>query len=214
MDRQSTSVLVPRQAADALAAAATKLGTSREVAARLVLAEHLAAQRDRSIDDRLVHISTVLRFPPAPLPEKPDPRVRLPLRLDPGVDEEFVELAFRLPGQPRRQGHRDYGARPLADALVTAVALREPFEVEGLEGLPSVLRWCEAIGLWRLVVAATRTAPELQILKEESALSARLREQGGTVWHAPWRFEVALAMARRLLRPGVDVEKNLSLLGG
>jgi hypothetical protein len=75
--RRQTSVLLSPRAVATLGAIAAKLGVSREAAVRRLLGEFLEAQAGLNEDDRLTHISTVLRFPPPPLPGKPDPRVRL-----------------------------------------------------------------------------------------------------------------------------------------
>jgi hypothetical protein len=134
--RRQTSVVVSPRAMATLEAIAAGWGKSRDGAVRELLADYIVFQGARREDDRLTHISTVLRFPPRVVPGQQDRRVRLPLRLDPGVDEQVVELAFRLPGQARRQAHRDYAARPLSDAVVTAIALHTPFVEEELAGLP------------------------------------------------------------------------------
>jgi hypothetical protein len=56
---------------------------------------------------------------------------------------------------------------------MTAIAVREPFADEFLEGLLPLLRHDAALGLWHLAVAATSTVPE-------SAIRDAAREALGT----------------------------------
>lgn len=68
-------------------------------------------QRELSEDDRLTHVSTLLRYPlhrrkPGLLADRDVRLVPLRLRVDPRVVEEARTLAFRLPGQPLRGGMR------------------------------------------------------------------------------------------------------------
>ncbi|MFE2729474.1 hypothetical protein ACFXHB_44825, partial [Kitasatospora sp. NPDC059327] len=59
-----TNVRLPHCALDALAAVASRRGASRDETLRRLLAEHVHAQEALDQDERLTHISTVLRYPP------------------------------------------------------------------------------------------------------------------------------------------------------
>lgn len=168
------------------------------------------------------HISTVLRYPPPPEdPTASDGRVRLAVRLDAGVAERAGAFALRLPGQPSKRGPRDYSPRPLSDALVTAIALAKPFVDEGLDNLPPLLTHDIALSLWRLTVAATLMPAEQHALyaadEERDVAPAQASQLGDVLrtkdvsWHSPWRFEVALHLARRLLI-GPDRNTNWEML--
>lgn len=200
-------------AKNALAQVAGERGVSREQAVRDLLAAHLAEQEARPEEERLSHISTVLQYPPAPPGREPDGRRRLGLRLDEGVVERCRQLGLRLPGQSPHRALRDYGSRPLTDAVVTAISRVQPFLDDGLHDLPVHLRHREAWGLWRLTVAATLTPAELQELlvhPDDDPVNVVLREED-VAWHHPWRFQVALHLTRRLLTGG-DAETNRRML--
>ncbi|MCZ2850195.1 hypothetical protein [Modestobacter sp. VKM Ac-2978] len=179
---------------------AKERGVSREQALRDLLDAHVAEQSGCAEGDRLSHISTVLHYPPRPPGRQSDGRVRLSLRLDEGVAELASSMSLRLPGQALRRAFEDYASRPLTDAVVTAIARARPFVDEGLEGLPPLLRQRETQGLWRLTVAATLTLAEQQVVlsRPTDPTTAVLRGQD-VAWHDPWRFAVALHLARRLL---------------
>ena len=81
------------------------------------------------------------------------------LRLVPGMSARARAVSLRLPGQSPR-AHRDYQGRLLTDAVMTAIAVQEPFADVFLEGLLPLLRHDAALGLWHLAVAATSTVPE------------------------------------------------------
>ena len=194
-------------------------GISRDEAVRQLLGEHVELQENREPEDRLTHVSTVLRYP-APPQRRGDPRTDRPLRLRlaPGMIARARAVSLRLPGQsPRAQ--RDYQARLLTDAVMTAIAVQEPFTDEFLEGLLPLLRHGAAAGLWQLAVAATSTFPENAIQDaaeearsqvggpatplgaEESAARRRLllvaeALDEDVAWHAPARFQVAASIAR------------------
>ena len=211
--RQQTSVRISTRALECLSAVANDRDVSREQAVRELLREHVAAQAAASEERRLTHISTALRFPP-PVPgrRRPDGRVRLAVRLDPDLADRAASMSLRLPGQAARRGFRDYGARPLTDAVVTAIARVKPFVDHGLEGLPPLLTHREAVGLWRLTIAATLTRAEQRVLfgSQGDPTADVLREED-VAWHDPWRFGVALHLARQLLT-GPDAEANLRML--
>ena len=77
---EETNVRLPLCAFDALAVVAARRGTSRDEAIRQVLGEHVELQENREPEDRLTHVSTVLRYP-APPRWRGDPRADRPLRL-------------------------------------------------------------------------------------------------------------------------------------
>ena len=114
---------------------AAKRGVSRDEAIRQLLGEHVELQEAREPGDRLTHVSAVLRYP-APPRWRGDPRSdrSLRLRLVPGTIAQARGVSLRLPGQSLR-AHRDYQARLLTDAVMTAIAVQEPFTDEFLEGL-------------------------------------------------------------------------------
>jgi hypothetical protein len=194
----------------------------------------VAAQEGRAPDDRLTHISTVLRYPSSPrLITDRDPARRLRLRLEPAVAERAREVSLRLPGQSQR-GHHDYQARLLTDAVVTAIAVQSSFTDEVLEGLRPVLRHRAAAGLWGLAVAATSTGAEREVYAAAEQLPSRavarsaemdpvavagryrsqlvaevLREDVG--WHDHWRFQVVAHLAGQLLC-GEEADRNEQML--
>jgi hypothetical protein len=100
----------------------------------------------------------------------------------------------------------------LSDAVLGDIARVEPFAVDGLEDLPPLLTHRAALGLWRLTVAATLTRAEQRILlgADGGDTAIVLREED-VAWHAPWRFEVAQHLARRLLT-GAKKDENLQML--
>ena len=132
-------------------------------------------------------------------------------------------VSLRLPGQSLR-AHRDYQSRLLTDAVMTAIAVQEPFADEFLEGLLPLLRHGAAIGLWQLVVAATSTTPENVIRDaarealsaEESVARRRLLLVAEALdeevaWHSPGRFQVAANLARDMLS-GANARANEQML--
>ncbi|BFO23221.1 hypothetical protein SHKM778_96090 (plasmid) [Streptomyces sp. KM77-8] len=130
-----TNVRLPPCAFGALAAAMTRQGTSRDATVRRLMTEHVERQEQEDPDDRLTHISTVLRYPPPPRWRK-DPRQDRPLRLRASADllERARAVSLVLPGQYQR-AFRDYQSRALTDAVVTAIAVAERFTDEFLDGL-------------------------------------------------------------------------------
>jgi hypothetical protein len=232
--REETNVRLPQCALDALARISARRGVSRDEAVRQVLDEHLELQEKRKPDDRWTHISTVLRYPAPPRWRK-DPRTDQPLRLRlaSGVAQRARAVSLRLPGQAER-AHRDYQARLLTDAVMTAIAVQEPFTDEFLDGLMPLLRHGAAVGLWRLAVAATSTAPENAI--HDAAENARSQvgptatppsAEGATqkrlllvaealdedvAWHARVRFTVAANLARDMLSSGAKAHANEQML--
>lgn len=217
-----TSVRLLPEAVEALEAAAIGRGCSRDRAIRDLLGEYIWSQQELAPGDRLTHVTAVLRYPPLPPGRhRPDGRVRVPARLRVDTVEQLTALTLRLPGQPRRRGLKDYARSPLAEALTTAIARERPFDVAGLEGIPPIWTQAAAVGLWRLTVAATLTVPEqLAVLGNLEALDAdaedptalaQLLRDGDLAWHHPWRYEVALHLARNLLA-GPKQAQNWRLL--
>lgn len=226
-----TNVRVPFCAFDALAAVAARQGASRDATVRRLLAEHVERQEQVDPDDRLTHISTVLRYPPPPRWRK-DPRQDRPLRLraSSALLERARAVSLLLPGQYER-AFRDYQGRVLTDAVVTAIAVAEPFTDEFLDGLPPLLRHRAARNLWRLATAASITGPELDLLDaadelrkatawtsdtELDAYDQRLLRiataiEEDVAWHSPARFHVADNIARDLLT-GPQAEANARML--
>jgi hypothetical protein len=208
-----TSVRLSPAAYRALEAFRVARGTSRDAAVRELLDGYVSRQSLRNEDERLTHISTALRFPPTPLRRgDQDGRVRVPFRADPDTVSRAAALALRLPGQPWRRGHGHYSPRPLTDALTVAISSARSFTDDGLEGLPALVTHGAALGLWRLTVAATLSAAERRVLltAPDSELATILTDED-VCWHAPWRFEVALHIARKLLL-GTGASANLQML--
>lgn len=234
LGREETNIRLPECAFDALTTIATRQGVSRDEVVRWVLDRYLQEQEKLEPIDRLTHVSTVLRYP-APPRWRTHPRTDRPLRLrlPPGVIQRSRAVSLRLPGQSMR-AHRDYQTRSLTDAVMTAIAMQEPFSDEFLDGLLPLPRQGAAIGLWQLAVAATSTAPENAV--QDAAEVARSQIGGASTslsaegaaaqrrlllmaealdeevaWHSPVRFEVAANIARDLLC-GENVADNERLL--
>lgn len=187
---------------DSLRAIVSEQGVSREAVVRELLAEYTDAQAGRGDEYRLTHISTLLRYPPPPIwGSDDDGRVRLAFRAPDALIRAAEVHALRLPGQPPKRGPRDYSARPLTDALTTAIACRRPFVDDGLEGLPALLSHRVAEGLWRLTRAATLTRAERQLLlsQDRGSNAAIVLREENVAWHSGWRFQIALHLARQLL---------------
>ncbi|MEH0475069.1 hypothetical protein QA943_40735 [Streptomyces sp. B21-097] len=213
-----TNVRIAPCALRALSRITVRRGTSRDETIRQLLAEHMAFQEQQLPEDRLTHISTVLRYPRPPR-WRSEPRTDVPLRVRAPADllEQARALSLRLPGQHPR-AHRDYQGRILTDAVTTAIARAEPFDDDFLTGLLPLLRHSAALGLWRLTTAKTSTGPEKAWLIEAQAVRAdhwlsdapvdpadqyllrvadRLEQD--EAWHSSERFKVATALARRHL---------------
>lgn len=205
-----TSVRLLPEVRDALEAVAADRARSRDAAIRDLLDGYVSTQLSLDPGDRLTHVTSVLRFPPLPAGRyRPDGRVRVPARLPIGIADAIVPLTLRLPGQSPRRGLKDYARSPLSEAITTAVVRERPVAVVGLEDLPAVWTQSAAVGLWRLTVAATLTVPEqlavlgllsgIDVELESPTELAQLLRDGDLAWHHPWRYEVALAIARSLL---------------
>lgn len=215
-----TNVRLPPCAFTALAAIAVRWRTSRDETIRRLLTGHVRAQEDRKPDDRLTHISTVLRYP-LPPPGRRTPQAGRPLRLRAPAEllDRARAVSLRLPGQYGRS-HRDYQARTLTDAVMTAIAAAELITDEFLDGLFPCLRHRAALSLWRLATAATSTGPERAVLAEaergededdpDDGRATRIRRfaralEDDVAWHSPERFKVVANIARSLLTgPGAS----------
>lgn len=233
--RTETNVRLPWCALEALAAIGARRGTSRDETLRQLLAEHVEFQEGRDPDDRLTHIATVLRHPPPPLHRRePHPGRPVRMRAERDLLERARSVSLSLPGQYRRS-HRDYQARVLTDAVMTAIAAVERFTDDALDGLLPLLRHRAARGLWRLTTAQTSTGPERELLIAAEDIRSGLAWQspadrdGGTDagarqlllaaealeeevgWHSPARFETAAVLARRLLA-GPDAKAGEQML--
>lgn len=234
--RTETNVRLPWCALEALAVIGARRETSRDETLRQLLSEHVEFQEGRDPDGRLTHISTVLRHPPPPLLRRePPPGRPVRLRAERDLLERARAVSLSLPGQHRRS-HRDYQARVLTDAVMTAIAVVERFTDDVLDGLLPLLRHRAALGLWRLTTAQTSTGPERELLiaaedirsglswqtpadpdGETDAAAERqlllaaeaLEEEVG--WHSPARFETTAVLARRLLA-GPDAEAGEQML--
>lgn len=170
-----TNVRIPQCAADALDQVVEHRGLSRDATVRQLLAEYIENQRRRSggdydnSDNRLTHIATVMRYPAPADRGQPKSGVQLRLRLPENAAGDAKQLAFSVPGQSLTGGHHDYQARRLTDAVMTAIALVQPFSDSTLEGIKPLIRQRTARGLWRLVVASTLSGSEFKILEDAHA---------------------------------------------
>lgn len=211
-----TSVRLPREALLALNTYANANELSREQAVRTLVEQYVEFQNSQPHDERVTHVSTVLRYPSLPLGRgSADPRSHLRFRISKELKMAALEHAFILPGQSIRHGHHDYAARPLTDVLITAIARVQPFTLPGLEGLPALLRHVTAMGLWRLTVAATLTRAEKRAIWGEagSDLTPVLTEEDVS-WHHPWRYEVAHVLLSNIWNQEGedDVAENMAML--
>lgn len=182
---------------------------------RELLVAYVHTQNSKPPEERLTHLTTVLRYPPLPPGRgRPDPRAHLRFRLPDQLKRAALKQAFQLPGQSARHGHHDYASRPLTDVVMTAVELAEPIRLPGLHGLPSLLTRRTALGLWRLTVAATLTQAEMRAIwgGGPAPLVPVLTEED-VAWHHPWRFEVAEVLLRTIHDQSArDVAENMAML--
>lgn len=226
-----TNVRLPPCAFEALATVAASKRASRDATVRRLLAEHVERQEQEYPEDRLTHISTVLRYPPPPR-WRGDPRTDRPLRLrvPTGLLERARTVSLVLPGQYQR-AFRDYQGRMLTDAVMTAIAVAEPFTDEFLDGLLPLLHHRSARNLWKLAAVTLCTRPEIQLLdaaeelrsqmawmsqapldeKDRYLLDVVAALEEDVAWHSPARFQVAANIARELLT-GPQAEDNERLL--
>lgn len=226
--RQESNVRLPACAVEALGRIMARRGVSRDEALRQILGEHVAEQEAYEPDERRSHISTMLRYPASPRGREPRMDRRVRLRLDPGVLERARAVSLLLPGQSRR-AHRDYQARLLTDAVMTAIAVREPFTDAFLDNLFPLLRHKAVLGFWRLVVAVSSTPPELAVCDKAEQIRRSVTRSRRKLtsserrllqveealaeesWHAPERFVIAANLARFCLS-GQDAERQERVL--
>ncbi|MCY0937637.1 hypothetical protein [Streptomyces sp. H34-S4] len=221
---QETNVRLPVCAHEALAAVAVRRGASRDETIRQLLTVHVQSQECLDPDDRRTHIGTVLRYPRPPLfrtHRRSDPPLRL--RAPASLLARARKVSLQLPGQYERS-HGDYQGRLLTDAVITAIAVAEPFTDDFLEGLLPLLRHKSALGLWRLATAATSTVPERKLLgaageerrrtfwpsgeaPDRTLLLVAEALENDVAWHSPARFTVAENIARDLLA-GADAKRH------
>lgn len=229
--RVETNVRVPESVLEALRELCAERGRSRDAVLRELLEEHLRLQALVPPGTRLTHVCTLLRHPAPPehRGQKPGGEL-LRLRLDPGVAERARAVSLRLPGQPVRGGPRDYQARPLADAVLAAIERVRPLVDPVLDGLLRLITHDAARGLWELVVAASLTGAEEELLSDadpdwpelnhrparrrfapehaqDVAEALRQRE----AWHAPHRHAL-LAHFTYTLLTGPDAQGNAAML--
>ncbi|MEU0403748.1 hypothetical protein ABZ318_26660 [Streptomyces sp. NPDC006197] len=195
-----------------------------------MLAEHVERQEPAHPEDRLTHISTVLRYPRPPRGRKqPRPGTPLRLRLPAGLADRARAVSLHLPGQYPR-AHRDYQSRALTDAVMTAIAYAEPFTDDVLGGLLPLLRHRAARNLWRLASVALCTRPEVHLLhaaeklrdgmeggpargldlEQQRLLDTVAALEEDVAWHSPARFIVAANIAReRLTGPRAEANERM-----
>lgn len=211
--RPQTSVRLTESTLARIADVCAHEGLSRDSLLHRLVTDHVSAQAALDVEARLVHISTVLSWPP-PAPGarggQRDGRRRVALRLDKRTIDIAKAIGFVLPGQAPARGPQHYKARPLTDAVTTAVALTHPYDDAGLEDLPATLTYRQALALWRLTVAATTTRAEQHALYRDGTIATILREEDVS-WHHPWRFQVAYHLAHHLLT-GPNTATNLAML--
>ncbi|MET9259512.1 hypothetical protein [Amycolatopsis sp. NPDC004079] len=209
-------MIIPECAMTALMSIASSRRQSRDSTIRQLLEVHVRDQELRKPGNRLTHVSTVLRYPPAPLGRRHRSHgIRLRLRLPLGLTERARTVSLSLPGQSLR-ARKDYQARQLTDAVMTAIATVSPFSDNFLRGLPPLLLHCTAIRLWQAAVAATCTTAERDLINEAyqlrlmptdslNATHKRLLRiatalESDVAWHSPQRFEIAAKLARAWFR--------------
>lgn len=222
----STNVWVPASAVAALDEIKVHESyRSRNQALASVLGDYVDHQRERGPEGRVVHIATLLRWPP---PRREDrlvashrgvPTSGRQLRLN--VERELWITArdhgYVLPGQSTVRGHPEYQARRGADAVLAAIARRRPLTDPVLGQIEQLLTRRQARGLWRLAVAGTSTVAERQVAEladdarealeiagargqtlEVSGRVVRVAEKLRTsqvTWHASERFRVLSTIA-------------------
>lgn len=212
---RQTTVHVPACAVAAVDRIALARGWSRDQAVRQLLAAHVDRQLECDAPDRLTHISTIMRHPLKPIyPDAwPDPRVRLSMRLPEGLAALARDVALVLPGQTQGGGIADYQARRLTDSVMTAIAAVEPLTDELLAGLRGCVRHQAAVGLWRLVVAATLTSEEQRVVldardgaDDATQRVVELLREEDSAWHDQFRVQVVRHLVRRYLTEDLTIE--------
>lgn len=212
---RQTTVHVPACAVAAVDRVALARGCSRDETVRQLLTAHVDRQLELDAPYRLTHISTIMRHPLKPIhPDAwPDPRVRLSMRLPEGLVAQARDVALVLPGQTQGGGIADYQARGLTDSVMTAIAAVEPLTDELLAGLRGCVRHQAAVGLWRLVVAATLTSEEQRVVldardgaDDDTQRVVEILRDEDSAWHDQFRVQVVRHLVRRYLTEDLDVE--------
>jgi hypothetical protein len=220
-----TNIVVPQCAFDALEEWRAGQGLRRDPAVRQLLNQYILSQQRLAREQRLTHISTIIWHPDMPVGRRQQApyAVRLRMRLMAGVAGAAGALALRLPGQTDGVGgYHDYRPRLLADAFLTSLAGVTEFSDDVLDDLPPLLTYRQAIGLFRLTIAASSTNAERRIYRRadrdldqvhSSARGASLLDPGtehaiaiatvlrheDVAWHGPWRRAVTRHLARKWL---------------
>ncbi|MFD3464221.1 hypothetical protein ACFWVM_31295 [Nocardia fluminea] len=232
-----TNVVIPESAHAALAVIRAHHGfASRNKTVRWLLEDYVAEQRAREPDQRLMHVATLLRYPPtrrAAINSGCSPGRSLRVVVEAELWESAGELAFRIQGQSRFRGHPDYQSRPGTDAVLTAITRHELLD-DPVLGTHQLLTHGQARNLWRLVVDSSRTGEEAAVVAQagsarairESDASRRRVDLDGAKshvervaerlkddvsWHAAARFGLAHAIVTDRLE-GDDSAEFLCLL--
>lgn len=240
--KTSTNVWVPTSAVTALDTIKVRKGyRSWNQTLERLLAEYVDDQRRREPDERLVHIATLLRWPP---PRRVDLLTAEQLGIAPSgrqlrlqVDQDLWTTArdhgFVLPGQSIFRGHNEYQARRGADAVLTSIARREWLDDPEMGDIAQLLTRRQSRGLWRMAVAGTSTKAEREVLdaaecatEEREIACARGESDRGpervvrvadklltseVAWHASERFQGVRAIALENLS-GDGAQDYLDLL--
>ncbi|ABS05977.1 hypothetical protein Krad_4518 (plasmid) [Kineococcus radiotolerans SRS30216 = ATCC BAA-149] len=204
-----TNIRLPAGAVTALNSLAAHRDQGQAATLRELLSDYVDRQQAVPAQDRRAHISTVLRYPsrshrhPSSLDDDVTTR-QIRIRADADLVERARSLALRLPGQPERRGQRDYQARTLTDAVMTAIAFHATIKDDFLHGLLPLVRHGAAHGLWRLTIAATltRAEKEAQADAETDDLAAQVAwhlENMDVAWHHYSRVRATRNLARVLL---------------
>lgn len=175
--KTETNVWVPTSAVTALEAIQLRERyRSRNQALERLLEDYVTDQLRRDPHDRLVHIATLLRWPP---PRREDKLIaerlgvatsgrQLRVRVDKDLWTAAREHGFALPGQSTYRGHHEYQARRGTDAVLTSIARQHPLlDDPEIGGVAQLLTRRQAKGLWRLAVEGTATTAERAVLDAE-----------------------------------------------
>ncbi|PKZ62840.1 hypothetical protein CYJ73_25025 [Gordonia terrae] len=172
--KKETNVWVPSSAVIALDAIQVREHyRSRNQTLERLLQDYVIDQQGRDPHDRLVHIATLLRWPPPRREDKssaqklgvaPSGR-QLRVRIEEDLWTAAREFGFMLPGQSAFRGHHDYQARRGTDAVLTSIARQHLLLGDPEIGdLAQLLTRRQAKGLWRLAVEGASTTAERDVL--------------------------------------------------
>ena len=209
---RQTSIRPTASAREALARLCARSGTKVEPTVRRLLEQFVEHQQALDEERRLTHLAIALGHPPGTrLPGDPPPTERLAIRLPIELQRAAESFAYRIPGRPARQSHRDYASRPLSGAVTIAIALAEPFQEPQLVGLPILVEHRLGDGLWRLTVAASLTGEERRALTMDPAPLPQMLVDDEVMWHSPERSALARQIATNLLA-GPGAADHLAIL--